>query len=60
MFPLQRRFYHGSVVKVGILTRRTHSPALKVKVALTVLKVEKQLVALSKLFDVYPRQFKGC
>ena len=37
-------------------TRRTHSPAFKAKVALSVLKGEKTLAELAKLFDVHPHQ----
>ena len=36
--------------------RRTHSPAFKVKVAITAIKGDKTLSELAKQFDVYPNQ----
>ena len=36
--------------------RRTHSPALKVKVAFAAIKGEKTLAELAKQFDVHPNQ----
>ena len=37
-------------------TRRTHSPGFKAKVALTIIKGEKTLAELAKLFDAHPHQ----
>jgi transposase-like protein len=37
-------------------TRRTHSPALKAKVALAAIKGEKTLAELAQQFDVHPNQ----
>jgi transposase len=37
-------------------TRRTHSAALKAKVALAALKGEKTLVELAQQYDVHPNQ----
>ena len=37
-------------------TRRTHSPGFKAKVALVVIKGEKTLAGLAKLFDMHPAQ----
>jgi len=37
-------------------TRRTHSPAFKVKVAIAAIKGEQTLAELSKQFDVHPNQ----
>ena len=37
-------------------TRRTHRPGFKAKVALAVLKGEKTLSELAKVFDVLPQQ----
>jgi transposase-like protein len=37
-------------------TGRTHSPSVKVKVALAAIKGEKTLAELVKLFDVHPHQ----
>jgi transposase-like protein len=37
-------------------TRRNHTPAFKVKVALAALKGEKTLLGLAQLFDVHPNQ----
>ena len=36
--------------------RRTHSPALKAKVALSAIKGEKTLAELAHLYDVHPNQ----
>ena len=40
-------------------TRRTHSPAFKVKVALAAIKGEKTLAELAQHFDVHPNQITG-
>jgi transposase-like protein len=37
-------------------SRRTHSPALKAKVALAAVRREKTLAELAQLFDVHPNQ----
>jgi transposase-like protein len=37
-------------------TRRTHSPAFKVKVAIAAIKGDKTLAELAKQFDVHPNQ----
>lgn len=37
-------------------SRRTHSPALKAKVALAAIKGEKTLAELAQQFDVHPNQ----
>ena len=37
-------------------TRRTHSPALKAKVALAAIKGEKTLAELAQQYDVHPNQ----
>jgi transposase-like protein len=37
-------------------SRRTHSPALKAKVALAAVRREKTLAELAQLFDVPPNQ----
>ncbi|SIT49049.1 transposase [Paraburkholderia ribeironis] len=38
--------------------RRTHSPALKAKVALAALKGDKTLAELAQQFDVHPNQIR--
>src|ERR1700759_374468 len=37
-------------------TRRTHSPAFKVKVAIAAIKGDRTLAELAKQFDVHPNQ----
>jgi transposase len=39
--------------------RRTHSPAVKAKVALAAIKGEKTLAELAQQFDVHPNQITG-
>jgi len=38
--------------------RRNHSPAFKVKVAVSAIKGEKTLIELAQEFDVHPNQIK--